>query len=217
MQNTDDSSSEPGQVRAKNRFLVERLSPARAALLDQLLAAVDPRVGLTASGVLECAPRTAAIRPRVVLVGHRAAGKSRLLPFVAEWCGWRAADLDREIGVRTGKSPREWVEQDLTRFRGLEREVFTAIEGPVVLSVGGGFLSLHPDLLVDTTPVLVPVTFETYRDRLLADRDRPRLRPELTPEEEIARVFEEREHLHARHPTWSLEEFLASTLRGVAR
>ena len=57
-------------------------------------------------------------------------------------------------------------------------------------------LALHADLLAGDTPVLVPVSFETYRERLLADATRPRLRPELTAEEEVRVVYEEREAIH---------------------
>ena len=49
--------------------------------------------------------------------------------------------------------------------------------------------------------VLVPVRFETYRERLMLDRTRPRLRPELSLEEELRVVFESREQLHAQVPT----------------
>ncbi len=37
--------------------------------------------------------------------------------------------------------------------------------------------------------LLVPVTFETYRERLLADTTRPRLRPGMSLEEELASVY----------------------------
>jgi shikimate kinase len=64
--------------------------------------------------------------------------------------------------------------------------------------------------------LVVPVCFETYRERLLADTSRPRLRPGMTLEEEIATVFHEREALHARVPTVPLVDFLRAFRSEVA-
>jgi shikimate kinase len=79
------------------------------------------------------------------------------------------------------------------------------------VATGGGFLSLHADLLRDHTAVLVPITFETYRARLLGDATRPRLRPQLSLEEELAQVYAEREERHAAADTISLLDFLRAS------
>jgi shikimate kinase len=64
--------------------------------------------------------------------------------------------------------------------------------------------------------VLVPISEETYRERLRADCARPRLRPHLSLDEELSQVFSERERQHASSNCWTLGRFLAATL-AVAR
>jgi hypothetical protein len=78
----------------------------------------------------------------------------------------------------------------------VEREQFQKAPAGTAIAAGGGFLALHADLLGEDTAVLVPVSFEKYRERLLQDATRPRLRPELSAEEEVRAVYEEREAIH---------------------
>ena len=144
----------------------------------------------------------------VVLAGHRAAGKSWLLPVVAEWFGRPAVDLDLSIKRQRRRSLREWVQTDEPGFRAAEREVFQQLAPGQVVSVGGGFLSLHAALLAPHFTVVVPISFETYRERLTADTGRPRLRPELSLEEELKAIYTSREALHAAVPSHSLVELL---------
>ncbi len=146
-------------------------------------------------------------------MGHRAAGKSRLLPLLAEWAGWPGVDLDRELERRSGRRLREWLPNDEAGFRRAERDLFESLPGGWLVAVGGGFLSNHPGALERHVSVLVPITLESYRERLLADSSRPRLRPELTLSEELDRVYLERERRHALVPTWSLPAFLRATQR----
>jgi len=188
-------------------------------LLALILDAVDPRLREGLALALDAAPDTAsrlALRPdrQIVLVGHRAAGKTRLLPMVAELTGRPALDLDRELEARFQRSLRDWVREDEPSFRAAERFCFLSLPPGAVVAVGGGFLSLHGALLTGHVPLLVPVTFETYRERLLADASRPRLRPALSQEEEIFQVFHEREALHAKESTVSLAEFLHAFISG---
>jgi shikimate kinase len=189
-------------------------STARDGLLREMLDAIDPRLEIRRSFALRGeAPRMwPAPGQQVVLVGHRASGKSRLLPLVGMWLQRSTVELDAEIARRAIRDLREWVERDPSGFRRAERETFLALPKGQVIAAGGGFLSHHPDLLSGQVAVLVPVSFETYRERLLADRTRPRLRPELSLEEEIVRTFEERERLHARANVVPLIHFLAATL-----
>jgi shikimate kinase len=187
---------------------------ARDALLARVLPLVDPRLSEQVTRDFEEArlewPRPAVgFRLGVVLAGHRAAGKSRLLPVVADVLARPAVDLDREIERHAGRPVRELFAAAPSDFRRIERERFTELDPGVVVAVGGGFLSLHADLLRDVLTVEVPVTEATYRERLLIDGTRPRLRPELPAEDEVAQVFRERDVAHARVPRWSLAQFLA--------
>lgn len=192
------------------------------AVVEEVLSRVDPRLrdGVRAEYLRRRATsgRTPGSRPppssRVVLVGHRAAGKTTLLPHVATLLSRRAVDLDAEIERALGRPIRDVLREDERRFRAAERECFQRLPGETVVAAGGGFLSLHQDLLEGHAAVLVPVSFETYRDRLLADASRPRLRPELSPEEEIRAVYEEREAIHRRLS--NLWTSLAEWLAGVA-
>ena len=151
----------------------------------------------------------------VVLAGHRAAGKSRLLPKVAQALGRAAVDLDRELEHRTGRFIREWVQNDERGFRAAERELFLSLPAGRVVAVGGGFLAHHRDALAGCVVVLVPVTFDTYRERLLTDVTRPRLRPELSLEAELREVFAEREESHRAARPLSLVDFVRQLERGL--
>ncbi|HEY8211084.1 MAG TPA: shikimate kinase [Myxococcaceae bacterium] len=162
----------------------------------EVLARVDPRLRDLVQREMREAGAEVRLGPRVVLVGHRGAGKSTLLPHVAALLGRRPLDLDAEIERALGRPIREVFREDERRFRAAEREQFQRAPAGTVVAAGGGFLALHADLLGGDTAVLVPVSFETYRERLLADATRPRLRPELSAEEEVRVVFEEREAIH---------------------
>jgi shikimate kinase len=181
--------------------IVEAVDPrsAPALLREYARSAGAPEVALPDAGC-------------VVLVGHRASGKTRLLPLVAELLGWPGVELYEEISRRAGRDLKTWVEEDPEGFRAEERAAFQAVPPRRVVAVGGGFLSLHPDLLSGHLAVLVPVSFETYRERLLADPGRPRLRPELPLEEEIRSVYEEREALHRKSDVVSLAAFLRAVV-----
>lgn len=140
-----------------------------------------------------------------------------MLPLIAELTGRRPIDLDREIERRSGRVIREWLAEDADGFRRAERETFSSTDPRACVAVGGGFLSLHADLLKDTFPLLIPVSFESYCLRLREDRTRPRLRPELSIEEELREVFEQRERLHAEVDTVSLAAFIAAARPARAR
>lgn len=144
----------------------------------------------------------------VVLVGHRGAGKTSVLHALAERLARPAIDLDALIAKREGVTVRALFERSEAEFRAAERRAFCSVPGRAVIAAGGGFLAHHADLLAGHTPVLVPIDFETYRARLLRDTARPRLKPELSLEQEIATVFAEREALHARVKTLPLAEVL---------
>ncbi len=188
--------------------------------VERVFATVDPRLASDVRVEFEQATRHDDVQKglrndaRWVLAGHRAAGKSTLLPLIADLCGRRGVDLDHELERQHGAPIREWFGSDPAGFRAAERTAFSTLPQDVLVAVGGGFLSHHADLLDDAVVILVPVSFETYRERLLADRTRPRLRPELTLEQEIRTTFEERERVHAGVPTVSLAQALAALQRG---
>lgn len=150
----------------------------------------------------------------VVLAGHRAAGKTRMLQPVARALGRHGVDLDAELVRRHGRPLREWVENDERDFRVAERETFRSLPSGLVVAVGGGFLSHHPELLRGCVTVEVPISFETYVERLSQDTTRARLRPGLSLEQELREVYSEREFLHAAARPLSLIDFLLRLVRG---
>ncbi|RKH36487.1 shikimate kinase [Corallococcus praedator] len=186
----------------------------RRHLVAQVVASVDPRLQQALQGALS-SPGPCP-RPRdtqtVVIAGHRAAGKTRLLPLVSKLLGRTGLDLDSELERRHGRALRTWVAESPSTFRAAERETLGILPGGSVVSVGGGFLSHHPDALQGHFTLVVPVTFDTYRERLTADTTRPRLRADVSLEEELHSMFHERESLHARVPTISLADFLRGCL-----
>lgn len=193
----------------------ERSADTRRQLVEEILGAVDPRLS---PGLRESLSRPGPSAlpdsgQTVVLAGHRTAGKTRLLPLVGRLLGRTGLDLDVELERRSGRSLKTWVAEDPRTFRAAERQTLLDLPSGSLVAVGGGFLSHHPDALSGRFTVIVPVSFETYRERLLADTSRPRLRPGMSLEEEISTVFHEREALHARVPTVPLVDFLRAFLR----
>lgn len=185
-------------------------SSGSRALVQQIIDALDPAVVpevLKRFGRLPSLEWPADTR-QIVLVGHRSAGKSRLLPLVAQLVDRPGIDLDAAIAERAGRDLKGWVREDPAGFRRAERETFEALPPGRVVAAGGGFLALHADLLASHLAVLVPISFEAYRMRLTADTTRPRLRPELSLEEELRAVFFEREALHLRTEAVPLGDFL---------
>jgi shikimate kinase len=182
------------------------------------LDAVDPRLTPSllaelerrAHDVLEPLPRALT----VVLAGHRAAGKSSLLPHVAALLGRPFIDLDAQLARVHGRPLREWFEADRVSFRHAEREAFRTLPRGVVVAVGGGFLSHHPDALVGCVVVEVPITFQTYAERLKGDQTRPRLDPAVSLEQELREVFEQRTQLHRQARPMPLVDFLLRARRG---
>lgn len=150
----------------------------------------------------------------VVLAGHRAAGKSRLLEGVAVRLGREAIDLDAELERKHGRALRHWVEEDESSFRAAEKQAFLELPPGSVVAVGGGFLSHHAQVLRNCVVALVPISFETYRERLLGDVTRPRLLPQLDLESEIRQVFFEREEKHAAARPLPWVDFLLRLERG---
>ena len=150
----------------------------------------------------------------VVLAGHRAAGKTQMLQPVAKALGRHGVDLDAELVRRHQRPLREWIEEDERDFRAAERATFRSLPSGLVVAVGGGFLSLHQELLRGCLTVEVPISFETYVERLTQDTTRPRLRPELPIQDELREVYSEREFRHAAARPLSLIDFMLRLVRG---
>jgi shikimate kinase len=196
----------------------ERSAEARRQILEQWLDALDPRLSSGLRGALVQPGPTAypEAGQTVVLAGHRTAGKTRSLPLVSQLLGRPGFDLDVKLEQISGRSLRTWVAEDPTSFRAAERRALLEAPPGSLVAVGGGFLSHHPDALTGMFTLVVPVSFETYRERLLADTSRPRLRPGMSLDEEITTVFHEREALHSRIPTVPLVDFLRTLWRESA-
>lgn len=143
----------------------------------------------------------------VVLAGHRGAGKTTVLPHVAAVLGRPGIDLDAELERREGRSLREWFQHDVASFRAAERAVFSSLPAGSLVAVGGGFLANHGDLLGACLTVLVPVSWETFAERLGADTSRPRLMPDVSLREELETIWAEREEKHRRVKTMSFVDF----------
>jgi shikimate kinase len=188
----------------------EPSADARRLTLEQILDSLDPRLAPRLRESLAAPGPSLLPAPgqTVVIAGHRTAGKTRVLPLIARLLGRPGLDLDKELEAATGRSLRTWVAEDPAAFRAAERQALLEFPPGSLVAVGGGFLSHHPEALAGMFTLVVPVSFETYRERLLADTSRPRLRPGVTLEEEIATVFHEREALHARVPTVPMVDFL---------
>lgn len=185
-------------------------SSGSRSVVQQIVRALDPAVVPQVLAEYGRAPplQWPGADRHIVLVGHRSAGKSTLLPMVGPLTGRATVDLDRALEQRAGRSISEWIRADAAGFRQAERETFTSLPPGQVVAAGGGFLALHADLLRAHLAVLVPITFEAYCARLSKDATRPRLRPELPLEDELRTVFFEREALHARSQTVALGAFL---------
>lgn len=184
----------------------------------ELFDAIDPRL----SGALHSEWERRCTRafeplPRgvtVALVGHRAAGKTSVLPAASKLLGRPGLDLDAELVRRFGRPLREWVATDEPGFRAAERACFDSLPRGSLVACGGGFLSWHPDALHGCIAVLVPITLETYCERLRDDATRPRLQPGLPLETELRTLWFEREERHARVRTISLVDLLLAATGG---
>ncbi|MBE0645029.1 MAG: hypothetical protein IH600_13175 [Bacteroidetes bacterium] len=128
-----------------------------------------------------------------LLIGHRTSGKSVLGRRLAEARGIRFIDLDELIAEREGRSATDLVTENETQFRRLEQEVLHELathSQDAVIATGGG---------CESWPVGIR-TIWLYREgwEESALRDRARLRPRLSPEEEITWMKDSREERYRR-------------------
>ncbi len=124
----------------------------------------------------------------ILLIGHRASGKTTLGHLLASDLGCSFYDLDEVIAERTGTTAADLVASDEARFRDLEidtlRELLTKIE-PSVIAAGGGLREFPSDMFVAW------ISRDGWEQDALTAR--ARLRPEIAPDAEIAWMTETRE------------------------
>jgi shikimate kinase len=182
-----------------------------ASTLKEWISLVDARLHTALSDeAARLASNPAPLLPNataVVLVGQRAAGKSTVLPVVAALLNRRGFDLDHEIEWWWNRPVRDWVAADEADFRRCEREAFGRLPVYAVVAVGGGFWAHHAQALKGAVVVEVPISFETYGERLRADSQRPRLLPQVSFEEELRLIFQRRETVHRGLPKISWVDF----------
>lgn len=148
--------------------------------------------------------------PMVLLVGHRASGKSTLgrliaehaAPFMAEdkLTRWRFVDLDEEIERDKEKTCAQLIEEDEQRFRQTEFSRLFSIfverqpNEVLLVAVGAGF-----EPLVEAQLLCEAICVWIWRDEWekTALKERARLRPELEFSAEVEWMRRRRE------PVWA--------------
>jgi shikimate kinase len=134
----------------------------------------------------------------VYLVGMPGSGKSTVGPELARRLGVPFVELDAEIEVAAGRTVREIFEQDgEAAFRELEAAALqdSASRDPSVVSCGGGVV-LEPanrvTLRASGEVVFLSVPLDVLKRRVRPAEDRPLIRHE----EDLERLFREREPLY---------------------
>jgi shikimate kinase len=149
----------------------------------------------------------AAIKPKLVLTGFMASGKSAVGRALAARLGRRFIDSDHEIIVRAGKPiARIFAEDGEAAFRALEREVIAALAAapePAVIATGGGALvdnANYEALSRAATIICLAARPEVLARRVSASNvARPKLMEGNLPlEERIAQLMEQRREAYAR-------------------
>ena len=132
-----------------------------------------------------------------VLIGHRGVGKTTLARRAAELLGRPFLDLDEKIETDTGRSPLSWLAESEPKFRAVEIRTLREIAEPAVVALGAGIEA-------------VPDSFGAIWIQRIGWEDtarlrQPRIRRELTPEEEFEWMRATREPRYAEWADASLE------------
>ncbi len=149
----------------------------------------------------------AAIKPKLVLTGFMASGKSAVGRALAARLERRFIDTDHEIVARAGKPiGRIFAEDGEAAFRALEREVVAALAAapdPAVIATGGGALVDNANYQVLSRAATIICL--TARPEVIARRvsvstvARPKLTEGNLPlEQRIAQLMEQRRDAYAR-------------------
>ncbi len=147
------------------------------------------------------------IKPKVVLTGFMASGKSAVGRALAVRLGRRFIDSDHEIAARAGKPIAQiFAEDGEAAFRRLEREVIAALAAapePAVIATGGG--ALVDDANYAALARVGIVVCLTARPEVIARRVsasnvvRPKLAEGNLPlEQRIVQLMEQRKTAYAR-------------------
>lgn len=149
----------------------------------------------------------AAIKPKLVLTGFMATGKSAVGRALAARLNRRFIDSDQEIVARAGKSiARIFAEDGEAAFRALEQEIIAELAASpeaAVIATGGGALvddANYAALSRVGTLVCLVARPEVIARRVAASNvARPKLmQGEMALEERIAQLMEERKTAYAR-------------------
>jgi shikimate kinase len=149
----------------------------------------------------------APIKPKVILTGFMASGKSAVGRALAARLGRRFIDSDHEIVMRAGKPiALIFAEDGEAAFRTLERDVIASLAAapePAVIATGGGALvddANYAALSGVGTVVCLTARPEVIARRVFASSvARPKLAEgNLRLEERIVQLMEERKAAYAR-------------------
>ena len=123
-----------------------------------------------------------------VLIGMPGSGKTEIGRRAADTLGKPFADLDKEITLKTGRSPGDIISEDgESAFRKIETEMLFAYEGlDVLLSTGGGIVTIPDNLaLLQKIGKIIWVwrDIETIANTVSYSNDRPLLKDRTSLDE----------------------------------
>jgi shikimate kinase len=120
----------------------------------------------------------------IVLVGMMGTGKTSVGRVIADRLGIDFHDLDQEVERRSGKAVATiFAEQGEEAFRALESdllgEILSRANSPVVVSTGGGIVTIAKNREMLTDPTLNVVLLEASIDEILGRLSDDDVRPLL--------------------------------------
>lgn len=136
----------------------------------------------------------------IVLIGMPGCGKTTVATALSELTGRKMVDSDSEIERRTGRTPKDWIEEGEDAFRRVESEVLRDLgkESGLIIATGGGvvtreenYAALHQNGLI--------VWLTRPLDALDAT-GRP-----LSQREGVAALYAQREPLYRRFADYTIE------------
>lgn len=154
-------------------------------LLAQALLQFEQFTGVRPDPQVLRSALTAAIQPKIVLVGFMGAGKTTVGRALAAWLGRTFVDTDELIAAAAGRSIADiFAEDGEPFFRRLEAEAIIEVltGAPAVVSLGGGAVGTRAvrEALAGHRVVFLDVGYDEALARVGADSGRPVLaRPDL--------------------------------------
>ena len=170
-------------------------------------------------------------KPKVILTGYRATGKTSIGKSLAKRLDINFLDMDKVIEERQGSSIRQMVaEHGWAFFREQEKSLLEELipQTGLVIATGGGAI-MHQEtwqkLMKTGLCVLLTADTETIRHRLLEDENSATLRPSLTGKDigrEINEVLSERlplyrqgSHLAIDTSSRSIDDIVLEIVRAI--